>query len=128
MLDGASAPPADAFRKETASFGSQWESADTYRLDQDEPPGARKTSLFSSVLGDGGYGENMLSIAVAGLFILLSLSDACEDEDDLNTHSSSGFVYTSGGSGGYTSSGGKSSRIGSTGSRWGSGGGFGFGK
>lgn len=126
MLDGAAAPAPDAFRKQTASFGEEWGAAQTYELGQDEPPGARKTPLSSSVLSSGrswlGDGDHLLTVAIMGLFLLLSFSEACEDEEE---GTRGGFVYTSGG--GYTSSG-KSARVGSTGSRWGSGGGFGFGK
>lgn len=130
-LDGTGVtglPPRDAFHKQTASFNDDWGGASAPR--PSEPHDIPRTSLAGAVggLSSDWLSENLVGVLVFGVCLLFVVADGCGEEED-GAYSSGGYYYTGGASGGPGySPGDKSSRAGSTGSRWGSGGGFGFGK
>jgi hypothetical protein len=117
-------PPRDAFHKQTASFNDDWGGASA--PDASERHDIPRTS-FAGAITDW-LSENLVGILVFGVCLLFVVADGCDDEED-GSYGAGGY-YTSGGASGGPgyAPGGKSSRTGSTGSRWGSGGGFGFGK
>jgi hypothetical protein len=123
-------PPRDAFHKQTASFNDDWGGASA--PDASELHDIPRTSFAGAIGGSSSdwLSENLVGILVFGVCLLFVVADGCGEDEEDGYYGSGGYYYTgSGASGGPGyAPGDKSSRAGSTGSRWGSGGGFGFGK